>query len=316
MPSATSLIGQRGHIRAHILPALGDLPLDRVNNEAVAEFFAKLLKEGYQRKGRPATSEKPDAVRKRRSRAKRAKARRAGLQEKSVKNIRATLSTILDRAKVWGYIDAIPDLPEVVAPAATFDWYKPEDVAQLLRAATDPWERALLMFALHTGTRMGEQRALRWADVDFGRRLISVYWNAPGALSSVKAPKSGKPRWVDMSPELAEALQAIKHAGELVFCRADGSMLQPGDFHEVMWRAQKAAGLRRIRWHELRHSYASILASGGTPLALIRGLLGHSTVAMTEKYAHLARPEPTYLGLLSAVAPGQPGAKTTGDNVQ
>lgn len=76
--------------------------------------------------------------------------------------------------------------------------------------------------------------------------------------------------------------------------------MNPGQFHEVLWAAQKRAGLRRITWHELRHSYASILVSGGAPLALIRGLLGHSSVKMTERYAHLAEGHgSSYMHLLS-----------------
>ena len=64
------------------------------------------------------------------------------------------------------------------------------------------------------------------------------------------------------------------------------------------------ASLRRIKWHDLRHSYASILASGGMPLFLIRGLLGHSSVKMTERYAHLAASQTaSYMPLLSAAAP-------------
>ncbi|HVZ86433.1 MAG TPA: tyrosine-type recombinase/integrase [Polyangia bacterium] len=81
----------------------------------------------------------------------------------------------------------------------------------------------------------------------------------------------------------------------------------PAEFQEVLWAAQRRAGLRRIKWHDLRHSYASILASGGMPLFLIRGLLGHSSVQMTERYAHLAASQTaTYMPLLSAVAPSKP----------
>jgi site-specific recombinase XerD len=80
----------------------------------------------------------------------------------------------------------------------------------------------------------------------------------------------------------------IPHRAELIFCADDGSLLRPGRFQEVRWAAQKRAGLRRIKWHDLRHSYASVLASGGMPLFLIRGLLGHSSIAMTERYTHLA----------------------------
>ena len=70
----------------------------------------------------------------------------------------------------------------------------------------------------------------------------------------------------------------------------------------------RRAGLRRIKWHELRHSYASILASGGAPLALIRGLLGHESVTTTERYAHLAEGHGhAYLHLLSATVPENRG---------
>jgi site-specific recombinase XerD len=72
-----------------------------------------------------------------------------------------------------------------------------------------------------------------------------------------------------------------------------------------MWRAaQRRSGLRRIKWHELRHSFASILASRGMPLFILRALLGHSSVKMTERYAHLgAGQSAAFSHLLSAAAP-------------
>ncbi len=207
-----------------------------------------------------------------------------------------------------GYLKAIPELPEVVVPEAEYDWYQPSEAAQLLQTARDPWERALLMFPLHTGARMGEQRAVRWTDIDFQLRRIYIRRSAPGSLAVVKAPKSNGHRWVDLTPELADALKAIRHGSELVFCQEDGSRLLPGHFHEAPRAAQKRAGLRRIKWHELRHSYASILVSGGAPLALIRGLLGHESVNTTEKYARLAEGHGSaYLHLLSATVPENRG---------
>lgn len=114
---------------------------------------------------------------------------------------------------------------------------------------------------------------------------------------------------LDLTPELAAALRSIRHRAELIFCRDDGTMMRSGQFHEVLWAAQRRAGLRRITWHDLRHSYASILASGGMPLFLIRGLLGHSSVKMTERYAHLAASQTaSYMPLLSAAAPSTPAA--------
>lgn len=135
----------------------------------------------------------------------------------------------------------------------------------------------------------------------------------PKRFDEEKAPKSNRQRWVDLTPELAAALRAIQHRGEFAFCRGDGSKLGPGQFHEVLWAAQRRAGLRRIKWHELRHSYASILASGGMPLFVLRALLGHSSVKMTERYAHLAASQSAaFAHLLSAAAPaptspGSPG---------
>jgi integrase len=208
----------------------------------------------------------------------------------------------------------MPDLPEVAVPESSFDWYRPEEVAALIGAAQDPWERALLMFPLHTGVRLGEQRAMRWNDVDFKFNRIHIKRSAPKGLDIEKAPKSNRQRWVDLTPELSAALQAIGHrggdvhsrprdGGDLIFSNEDGSKLQPGQFHEVLWAAQKRAGLRRIKWHELRHTFASILASSGVPLFVLKSLLGHASIDMTERYSHLATEHrATYAHLLSAAA--------------
>jgi integrase len=317
----TTLTEKRGHLRLHILPGLGRLPLNRIDNEAVSAFFGELRTSGYHRKGHPVTSDDPTAVRKRRSRAKLAQekggARPAGLSEKTIRNIRATLCTVLDRAKAWGYLDALPDLPEVTPPPPSFDWYQPHEAAQLLAAIDDPWEHALILFALHTGFRKGEQRAIRWTDVDFDRGVIHLRQNAPSGLNIIKAPKSDKPRGVHMTPELVAALKAIKHSGVFIFCNDDGSMLSPDKMDAVYWRARARTGLRRIRWHEFRHTYVSTIVSGGTPLLFASALAGHSSVQTTERYAHLAPTEaPAYLRLLSAATPGQRGAKPTGTDDQ
>jgi site-specific recombinase XerD len=94
-------------------------------------------------------------------------------------------------------------------------------------------------------------------------------------------------------------------------------MLSADKMDAVHERAAKAARLRKIRWHEFRHTYASTLVSGGVPLLQVSVLAGHSSVRTTERYAHLAPTEaPAYLGLLSAATPGQRGAKTTSSDDQ
>jgi len=92
-----------------------------------------------------------------------------------------------------------------------------------------------------------------------------------------------------MTAALERALRQIKHLrGERVFCNMDGTPLTLDQLHERLWGAQRRAGLRRIRWHDLRHTFASQAAMAGVPLPQIQQWLGHSTVTMTMRYAHLA----------------------------
>jgi site-specific recombinase XerD len=65
-------------------------------------------------------------------------------------------------------------------------------------------------------------------------------------------------------------------------------MLTKGECKHPLWRACKRAGLRRIGWHVLRHTFASHLAMRGKPMKVIQELLGHATMEMTMRYAHLA----------------------------
>ncbi len=75
--------------------------------------------------------------------------------------------------------------------------------------------------------------------------------------------------------------------GPLVFCQEEGDPLTLWHLHGALDRACRRANLRRLRWHDLRHSFASQLAIGGLSLQRIQKWLGHSTIKMTERYAHL-----------------------------
>lgn len=148
-------------------------------------------------------------------------------------------------------------------------------------------ERALLMFALHTGARAGEQVAFEWQDLDLHNRLVVLRRSCSDGI--VGPTKSGKERKVPLTESLGAALKAIRHAkGPRVFCRADGKLVKLGYLHERVWGACRRAGLRRIRWHDLRHSFASQLVIAGAPLRQVQEWLGHSTVLMTMRYSHLA----------------------------
>ena len=92
-----------------------------------------------------------------------------------------------------------------------------------------------------------------------------------------------------MTEGSAKALRKVKHLrGDLVFCRFDGQPLTIWQLHERLWSACRRAGLREIRWHDLRHSFASQAVARGISIRQVQEWLGHTTIAMTMRYSHLA----------------------------
>jgi site-specific recombinase XerD len=92
-----------------------------------------------------------------------------------------------------------------------------------------------------------------------------------------------------IAEEVRAALKSHRHLrGPLVFCDVDGHMLTKGELKSPLVNACRRAGLRHVGWHKLRHSFASHLAMRGAPLKAIQELMGHSTIQMTMRYAHLA----------------------------
>jgi len=254
------------HVRVHLKPAFGRLRLDEIRGEVVDRFFAGL------RKPRPVGKDG---------------ARTRVLAPKTIKNIRATLRRILASAVEWEFIDKVPALPKVKVPDRAWDFFTGEEGEKLIAAARDDEERALLMFPLRTGARAGEQLALRWGDIDWNKG--EVVFRRSSTAGKVGPTKSGKERRVSMTKGLARALRKAKHLrGDLVFCRLDGTPLTIWQLHERLWSACRRAGLREIRWHDLRHSFASQLVTAGVPIRRVQDWLGHSTIAMTMRYSHLA----------------------------
>lgn len=157
----------------------------------------------------------------------------------------------------------------------------------LVVAADEEWA-CMILIGIHTGLRLGELRALRWQDVYLKERRIVV--RQAVSRGEVGPPKSGRTRDVDLSESAWKALTTQRHLrGPLVFCDMDGQMLTKGACKWPLWRACKRAGLgRRIGWHVLRHTFASLLVMKGVPIKTVQELLGHSTIEMTERYAHLS----------------------------
>ncbi len=175
-------------------------------------------------------------------------------------------------------------------PEPETEWLRPDESARLLDATQTVSQKWFTFFlvALRAGLRKAEIFALHWPEVDLDARQLTVRYSVwYGHLGS---PKSGKTRVVPMSADLVGALTEWRRqsTGELVFPgRAGGLVHGQSSANSALHEALDRAGLRRIRFHDLRHTFASQLVLRGCSLKVVQQLLGHHSVTMTERYAHV-----------------------------
>lgn len=198
--------------------------------------------------------------------------------------LRKTLTTAVD----WGLLEQVPRIQWLAAPAPSFRFLDFEEADRLVAAAeSEPEWQAMIVVALRTGLRLGELMALRWDDLDLVRGRMLVQRSVTRGV--IGTPKSGKSRDVPLGASVVKVLQKHRHLrGPWVFCQEDGSMLTKGQIKWPLRRAQRKAGLTELGWHDLRHTFASHLAMRGVPLKAVQELLGHATIDVTMRYAHLA----------------------------
>src|SRR5690606_24218799 len=105
----------------------------------------------------------------------------------------------------------------------------------------------------------------------------------------VGAPKSGKGRVVPLSDEVIQVLEDARHdRGPYVFCRPDGAPLTGNQVKNPFRRVAVRIGKPKLRFHDCRHTFASLLAASGVQLQAIQSMLGHAEIQVTTRYAHLA----------------------------
>jgi integrase len=175
---------------------------------------------------------------------------------------------------------------------------QPLDAAGLHRlvdAADGQLARALLVTAAMTGMRRGELLGLRWRDVDYTNRRVWVR-RSVGLGGVVKEPKTRKSiRAIALPRMVADELEAhwkastFRAADDYVFASTAGTPLEARNMiREVFEPAMRRAKLPRVRFHDLRHSYASVLIEQGAHPKVISDQLGHASVQITmDRYSHL-----------------------------
>lgn len=207
---------------------------------------------------------------------------------KTTNNILTTLRRALVVAHRWERIAAVPHVDWARPPKPAFRYLSFEEAEALTKAAQhEPLAAAMITTALHTGLRIGELRALEWDAVDLDAGRLHVHRAASREV--VGTPKSNRSREVPLSRTATAALRAWRDDGAgLVFPAPSGRMLTRTQADRVLRRAIQRAGIERAGWHALRHTFASHLVMRGVPLKAVQELLGHSTIEMTMRYAHLS----------------------------
>ena len=262
---ASTLRSYRSIIERELRPAWGDRPVGTISRDEITACRIRLV--------------------------------RRGLSAGTLNQYRAIVRGIFSLA--------VRDYGLVESPAMGFGWtrsrkttsgaisfYRPEEVQLLAAHAADEQDTAIFVTAAFTGLRASELRNLRWRSVDTGASLIHVergYTDEGGE----QLPKSYKVRSVPMMRQVAEALASLRRREHftsddaLVFVNAVGEWIDRSALYRRYKAAQRRAGLRDLRFHDLRHSFGT-MAVRAFPITDVQIWMGHADIATTRKYVHYA----------------------------
>jgi integrase len=171
------------------------------------------------------------------------------------------------------------------------DFYSPEEVHAIIRAADNEQDGIAILVAAFTGLRRGELLALRWRDVDFVGQVIRVEHSYDHEVGLV-TPKSHKMRSVPMSPKVAQALARLELRGhhrerdDFVFVGQTGGALDGSALRRRYDRAVKRAKVKRLTFHELRHTFGTVAAKAALSGRELQEWLGHADLKTTQRYLH------------------------------
>jgi len=255
----STVAGYRAIVRSQLLPTFGDLPIESITTPMIERWLGS-----------------------------------AGGSSSSRRKSLVLLHGIFRRAKKVWRLQTNP-VTEVEKPplgrSGDIEVFSPEEVHALVRAAASEQDAALYLTAAFTGLRRGELLALRWRDVDFAGSLIRV--RASFSAGHLTTPKSGRVRSVPMAPDVASALARLGSREhwvgdeDLVFPGHTGGYLDGSALRRRYGDALTRAGLRRLRFHDLRHTFGTRMI-GQADIRRVQEWMGHSSIQTTIQYLHYA----------------------------
>ena len=233
----------------HLVPFFGDYTLSDVTPELISEYKTRRLRDG----AKPATLNRELALSKH--------AFNIGLKE-------------------WGWCRENPfSKVKMERENNARDRVLTYGEEEVLLNACKKWLREIVTFALHTGARMGEILELTWKDVDLSRRVVVI-----------RQGKTGHSKSIPLTPTAMEILKGragVRHLhSNLVFPSANGTRLSNRNLERAFTNALKKAKIENLRFHDLRHTFASRLVMAGKDLYVIQRLLGHREPRMVQRYVH------------------------------
>lgn len=210
-----------------------------------------------------------------------------GISNKTIRNRLTVLHKCLSCAYEWLAIEGSPPRTKWPrAPLPRMDYLSPDECELLLRHA-EGIVYELILTTLRTGMRQGEIKGLQWSSIDWEHASIAVRHSYCDVRKVLDTPKSNKERHIPMDVDVAELLHKRKQASGYVFLDGKKRFNSPR-LNLRLAKVCRKAGLRKITWHALRHTFASHLATRGVPLNVVQHLLGHASITTTMRYAHVA----------------------------
>ena len=256
----STLVDYRSALRAHLVPAFGEKPIESITTEDIEAWRRSLV----------------------------------GLSNRSKNKLLIQLHGVFRRAQMVWAIQVNP-LARVekhpMRPSGDIQVFSPEEVWALVRAAASEMDGAIFLTAAFTGLRMGELLALRWRDVDFAGSTIRV--RASWAGSALTTPKSGKVRSVPLAPDVASTLAQLGRRehwigeDDLVFASELGTYLDGSALRRRYKAALDRAALRPLRFHDLRHTFGTRMIAKAD-IRRVQEWMGHADIQTTMRYLHYA----------------------------
>lgn len=197
-----------------------------------------------------------------------------------------TIKNMLRKAVEWGYLSSSPgtSVKKLRTGTPHFRYLSGAETKKLLDAckrSDNPQLYPFVVVALNTGMRLGEITALEWKDIDFRRGILRV------DNKKDHHTKNYQVRTIPMNEFLIEVLRKTPRRldSPYVFTRKDGEKFQK--MRTGYRNAVKRSGIPHVRFHDLRHTFASHLVMGGVDIRTVQELLGHKDIRMTMRYSHL-----------------------------